>query len=536
MNNFLNFILRDTENKKNIISSMPVNTKPNIKKYNEKIEETLKKYNEYKKSLKKYLDTKSKSFLIPKPTKDIDKLNDEVNKQEKAKFTLNPTNTFFEKMGFDNLIYKISNYNEFNFEEVNNIVDEFVEKFKTVGITLSSKDFDTTIYVNKYMTDFLQLKSENKSYENLQEIFEKIYWMNPELVSHIELNFKKLITKYKKKFIDYIEVVKKKELSANKINNYEDCLVKLKIAYKNLYLAQKENISSIIDYSIKGIIDINQYFEESKIRISTYEAMAITPLNYEDKKEMDNFYITLEKYKMNLEEYNNYLKFVPLINDFKEEYKKYIAENNKYDGKELKNIESQIKSKENKLSKINKKIFGKSLFDTKDENTIKKFKADSIILANELYTLYNNYDLEFFKDRVLSSLSDLYTLPELLHLYYSYDYFKKLAIKKVYKLSTYVDLEEYSSSFDLFAMNSNNVIINGINVFGDEELAKVIANKYRLNNINVNELELTEDGIPNIISSINMLLRINIIENSNITVEKIWFITEVQKLTEIETK
>lgn len=536
MNNFLNFILRDIENKKNIISTLPVNTKINKRKYNEKIDVILKKYNEYKNSLKKYLDTKSKSFLIPNSEKDIDKLNEEVSKLEKVKFILNPTNTFFEKMGFDNLMYKISNYNEFDFLEVNSIIDEFVEKFNTVGIVLSEKEFDITIYVNEYMKNFLELKKQNKSYESLQETFEKIYWINPDLVSHIELNFKKIINKYKNKFINYIEDIRKKELLSNDIKDYNDCLIKLKIAYKNLYLAEKENIHNIIDYSLKGIIDINQYFEESKVRIATYENMSIKPLNFDDKKEMDNFYKTIEKYKMNLEEYNNYLVFIPLINDFKEEYKKHLADNSKINDIELKKLQIEIKNKENKLDKINKKIFGKSLFNNKNEEATKKLKMDSIVLANELYTLYNNYNLENFKIKALSIVNNLLTLPELLHLYYSYDYFKKVAIKKVYNLTSYQDLVKYSDDFDLFSMNANNIIINGINVFDDEDMSKIIANKYRLSNINVNESELTEDGIPTIINNIKMLLRINTIENSNITIEKIWFITEVQKITDIENK
>jgi hypothetical protein len=62
MSNFIKFIEEDIEAKKTLISTMPINTKRDIKKYNEKITAILEKYNEYKARVKKYLDTKSKSF------------------------------------------------------------------------------------------------------------------------------------------------------------------------------------------------------------------------------------------------------------------------------------------------------------------------------------------------------------------------------------------------------------------------------------------------------------------------------------------
>jgi hypothetical protein len=44
------------------------------------------------------------------------------------------------------------------------------------------------------MTSFLEIRySEEKKYSKLSEIFEQIYWVNPDIISHIELNFRKLI-------------------------------------------------------------------------------------------------------------------------------------------------------------------------------------------------------------------------------------------------------------------------------------------------------------------------------------------------------
>lgn len=68
-NNFLNFIEEDITTKKTLISTLPLRTKTNKKKYNEKIEEIQEKYIAYKNHLKKYIALKSKNNDIPQERK-----------------------------------------------------------------------------------------------------------------------------------------------------------------------------------------------------------------------------------------------------------------------------------------------------------------------------------------------------------------------------------------------------------------------------------------------------------------------------------
>jgi hypothetical protein len=269
----------------------------------------------------------------------------------------------------------------------------------------------------------------------------------------------------------------------------------------------------------------------------------IDPINLSDKVVMNKFYESLEKLKNNIEEYDNYMKFVPLFDDFKKEYKSLIPigdkDPNKSNGnKELKNIEAQIAEKEDKLEKINKRIFsgGAGLFGIKNDSTLKQLKIDSVKQAKELYNLYKVYDKEYFKDKVLTMLNSSLTISELLHLYYSFDYFKKIAIKKVFNITTYDEMTKYSEDFDLFAMNPTNIIINGVALFEENNIGKVIMNKYRLDNINLTEENLNPDDLKSLLDKIQLLLRINEIEKSPTTVEKIWFIAQVEKINVRETK
>jgi hypothetical protein len=544
MSNFLKFIEQDIEAKRTLLSTMPTKTKTNIKKFNEQIDSTTAKYNEYKASVKKYLDTKSRSFNIKCSNKELDELNNKISSLEHVRFVLNPSNTYFEKIGFDKLLYEISNYNEFNFNSLNEIINQFLSKFESAGIKLISSDFEYTCYVNEYMSCFLETRnSRSENYDKVSEIFEKIYWINPEIIEHIGLNFRKLIKKHENHFTDYISKLQAEVKFENKINSYEECLEKLKVTYNELNIANRENISDIINLAKTGVIDINNYFEGSKIRTSTYGALAIDPLKLDDKVAMNKFYENLEKLKINIEEYNNYIKFMPLFNDFKNEYVKLISNNDKDSNKininkNLKNIEAKINEEEAKLDKINKKIFNKEsgFFSFKNNIDPKQLKIDSVKQAKTLYNLYKEFDQCYFKDKVLSILSSSLTISELLHLYYSFDYFKKVAIKRVYDLTSYDDVIKYSDSFDLFAMNPTNIIINGVALFEESDIAKVIMNKYRLDNINLTEENINPDDTNTLMDKIQLLLRIKEIEQSSTSIEKIWFMVQVEKINMRESK
>jgi len=276
---------------------------------------------------------------------------------------------------------------------------------------------------------------------------------------------------------------------------------------------------------------------------------------------MNKFYDTISKLKQNLEEYENYMRFLPIIDDFKDEYQKELVSDNEVNKsniqKKIKTIYSEIASKKSKIIKLNKEIISKSRhidetksfepgknllsiivgkIESKNSEHLKQIKSDSIKLAQELYLLYKEYDREYINCKVFSVLNRAFTVSELLQLYYSYDYYKKIAIKKVFEITDYNKVNEYSEEFDLFAMDLNNVIIKGVSIFEENNIAKVIVNKYRLDNINITEDELTPESIGVVLDKVNLLLRINVIENSTTSVEKIWFMTQVEKLNKKENK
>ena len=533
MNNFLNFIEEDISAKKTLIETLPTRTKLNKKKYNEKIDEMLLKYEMYKSSLLKYINSKNEKLKLKKEPKKIDKISDLVANLEHVRFVLNPMNTYVEKMGFDSLLYEINHYSEFQFESLNNILNEFIKKFELIKVNLNEKDFDYTCYVHEYMKAFLESKVKQKGkYEEASKKFDEIYWLNPNLIEHIELNMRSLVKVYKKDFEKYILKIQKELKNKHDIKNYDDCLKKLRKAYLDLKNAEDEDISDIILKANDGTIDISDYLADSKVRNESYTSLYIESINLEDEKEMDNFYENITKLRENLIEYSNYRQFIPLMMDFKSKYEKEVKVDKKNIDTKLKQTEIEIKQKEKELNKLNLKISKslKSRFGKISKEEISKIKMASIGLANELYKLYKESDKEYFKYQVLNSIKESYTISKFLELYYSFDYFKKKAIKDVFKITNYEELKNMSDSFDLFAMNLNNVIMSGVLLFNKEDVSSVIVKKYRLSKINISDEDLYMDNIDNIINKINILLRIKKIENSETTVENIWFMTKVNEI------
>ena len=535
MNNFLEFIRKDIEAKKTLITSLPTKTRTNIKKYNQTIENIESKYAKYKDSLDNYMEAKCRAIKIKEEDKtiEIEKLKEKITTLEEVKRVLNPFNSYLEKMGFDTLLYEINNYTTFNFASLNDIINSFLDKFEIAGILLTTNDFSYTCYVHEYMSAFLEVRrKKSTNYEKVSEIFEQIYWINPDIIEHIELNLRKLIKDNEKKFNLYINQYQKDVMAKNKIESYNNCLEKLQSLYTDLNILSKENVNDIISLAKSGQIDIEHLRENNRNRISAYDTLIPKEIDANNKEELNKVCTVLEKLKLNIEEYNNYLEFLPLFNDFKEEYEKLVGQDSNED-KGLKEIENKISSKENELERINRKIFNSKpgLFEFKSDNDLKHLKAESVLKAKELFTLYKDYDSEYFKSKVMSILNDTLSVADLLNLYYSYDYFKKLAIRKAYNIDNYQEVLNYSNRFDNFAKNPTNVIVVGIPIFTDVSVAKIIVNKYNLSNIKLEENSLDPNNLDSLLNKINLILRINKIENTkDLNVEKVWFTIKVATL------
>ena len=536
MNNFLEFIKSDIESKKTFLLSIPTNNKTNVKKFNENVASIYESYSNYKDSVLKYINAKSESFENVKEPKQDEKIEKQLEEYKKIVSFFNPLNTFKEKLGLDSLLYDIHNYSNFTFENINKTIQALIEKFKMAGIGLTSNDFKYTCYVKEYMDEFF---ASSGDYNKLSPVFEKIYWHNPNLIEHIELNFRKLIKKYKKEFEQYVSKEKEELLRRNNFKDYSELDRIYKTKYDEYISGKEESLFEIIKMAKESKIEINNYFPDSKFRTTAFTTLTINPINYENADEFNKLLDTLKKLKSNALEYNSYLKFLPLFKNFKEKYEK--LDSVETNASALKTIESQISTKESKLDSLNNKIFDGttsvifSLFDKKSPDHVKKLKQESIVLAKELYDLYYEEEKLKFENIVLEMKNESrIMISDVIKLYYSFDFYKRETIASVFGLSTYNEIIDLCNEFDEFAVNPTNIIIQGIDAFLDSDMADVICNKYRLENINISASDLDENNIISLINKIDFVFRIYQIENSKLSVEKIWFIVQNTKIQDKE--
>ena len=326
-------------------------------------------------------------------------------------------------------------------------------------------------------------------------------------------------------------------MADNQVNNYMDCLEKIQNAYQDIHNANRESVADIIEACEKGEMDINSFMQDSKIRSSAYEFLVPETVDKNDVAAMQKVCIVLERLETNVIEYNGYMSFEKMIQNFKEEYKDVKkVELKKGEVSGLRSVLNKIEDGEQELEKLNKRIAGNKnpFFDFKNEMDLKQLKSKSVMKAKELYELYQKYDEEYFKDKVMDIINPTLTVKDVLNLYASFDYFKKKAIQNTFKLTNYEDIKRYSEDFDKFATNPMNVIMEGVPVFEETNIPKVIVNKYRLNGIKIDEMDLSIDNIQSLLNRIQLILRIHKIETSTLSVEKIWFMIQVRNL--LQTK
>ena len=262
-------ILEKIETDREILSTMPKNNKKNIANYLNTLQILKKEYLEKQKEIYDEMNKRYKKIISIKKNPDLEKEQEEIKNMHIILDTIEMTKSSFEKMGLDKRIYKFRRFYKENLENINIEILECINKFNEVGITLTSDDFNYSIFVNEYMKAFFD-NMQNINSKIMKDKFEEIYWKCPNLIIHIELNFryiymnnKKTIDRYYKKQTE--QVSKKVGLAAQeieeKINQLREELIaahridlvafcclyrnRTNIHFKQLHSMQKRKIQDI---------------------------------------------------------------------------------------------------------------------------------------------------------------------------------------------------------------------------------------------------------------------------------------------------
>lgn len=516
---------------KEVLSVLPVNTKKNVSKYLETVDELLQDAQRVNNDIFNALNERYETLVdaaenlkISEITKNIESLKDiEV---------FNELNTAYEKLEFDKINNSLDCFFEGDFETVNINIKLFIKKFEEFGIFLSADDFNYSQYTNDYMKVFLEETADGSLNSiKLKEKFDSIYWKCPDIVSHIELNLRYLYNSNSKKIEKILKDRNDSILKSMALD--KNGLVKRYFELnEELLNLKKIDSRDILDKFISGEWKAKDFAQKEMLSLYT----RLCTINYysaapERQLEIDkNFGLLLNT----LQEYNTYKRYKYILDDLKERCKKKDTFKTEHDSK-LKEIHKKeqelLKENENhkKLLKLKSNPILMILFKKKMEKKIYEFPVASNALIKDIKKLYKELDEAEVNLRIAEYVDDTCSIKYMFKIAISFYTYVYNIIKEHYKNDTDVDVSEELQELIDFINQPYKVMLNNIKLAEEPQIASIIANKYKLLNIAIEKEDL-EDNLEGLIADVEKIVNNNNITRSGLKMNDIEFIETVKPI------
>ena len=512
---------------KEALGLLPRNNLKNITKSLEKIEKMRQKYTGIYNDITKEMQERFEKINEAEENQEIGKIEDEIQRIE-DNISINNMTTSYERMELDRLIFSINGFYKKKLNAVNQDIYMVLKKFESVGIVLTSKDFDYSEYAHEYMKVFIEEAKKGNVYtDKIKDTFEKLYIKCSELIMHISLNIRYLYHKNEKN-IDKFYAMKKEqtleEMETTEAQIEEKCEA-MKARVNSL---REKDDRIILDKFLNTELIINDYKKES---ISALIKKMQTP----GQKDDEEFYSNVRKLLNNLKEYQIYTEFKFLVNDIISMYKKNEkSKENKEKTKKLPYDEriEEISKAEKKLYQLNANINknGKALFFLR-----KKAKGEADILERNnqilvLKDLYRKLDDDMIDRGIKTKISETTTILETLIFATSYYNFIARKIIKQFPEITEDEINNMIIRLKQAIKEPNFSVINNINITEVKDMAIIIKDKYKLLGLNVNKEDFEEGSVDSLNSVAKTLTVYNNIKNSNLTLEDIDFACKAKEI------
>ena len=520
---------------KEILSVLPKNNKKNLQEYKFKAAEIRQSYTTFLDQILAEIKRRTNKIKSVVPDPKIEKISQELKYMDKIELLNNKT-TSFEKMKLDEILYILRRFYKNNLELVNDAIVKCLEKFRIVGINLSVEDFEYSVYTKEYMSVFLdEMKKGDCNSIRVKDAFEQIYWKCPDIIIHIELNFRCLYLKNEKIINKYFEDAKKqitKELGLNE----QEAIERYEVLQSQLIEARNKDTALILERFLNGEMLVKDY-EESNIRKS-YKSLLGKDLNEFDKEQIAEINKNIYRLQNSLYEYKNYLKFKFIYDDLVEIYKSQ----GKY-----KNIFYQklklIKKTETQVFKINKKMnrfenhkgLILKLFN-KNGNRLEKINTNANTQILELRNIYRDFEESKINNIIKTELNDSSTIYDALLLICQFYSFLVNSIIEQFPDIMQDDIQELIEKFKRFIKYPKITIINNVKIHEDKDIVLMIKDKYNLCDLNITKEDLEEDNVSNLLTTVNNICEYNYIDNSKLNLEDIQFVLQASKILEDNNK
>lgn len=524
-------ILNDKiETDKEILSVMPKNTKKNTDIY-------LKRANEIKEEYQRYLDN-----IILEIKRRVNKINSiEINPEiEKAENNVKvletvdlfgDSNTSYEKMKLDEIIFVLRRFYKNNLEQVNNDIQECVKKFEEIGINLAPSDFNYSPFVREYMDKFFIAYEQNDVNSSIMKnTFEKIYWECPDIIIHIELNIRYLYLKNQKEIDKYFSNQNKELFKRIKITD-KDFLSKFEELRKEVIDLKEKDKKIWFDKFVNKELDLKNYSKENIQK--QYDRLLVKQYDEYSAEEHKEIKENIFKLSKSLYEYKNYLNYKYIIDKVikiyneKEKYKDIYGKQLK----EIQKLEAKLFKTNQKYKTVEKKK-DKILYRRKSREQLKQLTSDINSQVLEIKKLYRQMDSDKAKDKIASTLTDNSSLYDAIFIAAAYYTFLVETIIEEFEDVTDEEISEAIVNIRDFITNPYLIILKNISIKEDKDIALMIKDKYNLNNINITKDELNEDDVDMLIENVSCVVNSCNIEKSELNLDDIQYFIKANKILE----
>ena len=529
-------INRQIDIDKEVLSALPVNNKKNLKAYKDKVAEVKREYEYYLEKVTQEMKRRVIKIKSVLPDPKIAKLEQEIQYMDKIKL-LNEDITSFEKMELDEILYVLKRFYKNNLELVNDAILRAIEKFRMVGIDLRGRDFNYSIYTKEYMTVFLgESKLGDSNSPKVKETFEQIYWKCPDIIIHIEMNFRNLFLKNEREINKYFDTASKqimKELGLNQ----EEAIAKYNSMQDRLIDMKNKDTALILEKFLNGE-EATKDYEEIAVKKNYKKLLGVDQTEIEHDK-LEEYNSNILKMSNSLYEYKNYLKFKYIYDEVLGIYKsndKFKAQCNEK-RKQINKLEAKLFKTNKRVENFEKhkrlilKLFNKS---NQNNNKLENINTDANEKILELKDIYREYESNKIKAIITTKLNDSSSIYDALVLVAPFYSFLVETIIKQFEDISQDDIKKTIEKFREFIKYPNITIINNIKISEEKDITIVIKDKYSLCDINVTKEDLNEDNIDNLISSVDNICKYNYLRHSKVKLNDVNYVLQANKILEAQ--
>ncbi len=409
-------------------------------------------------------------------------------------------------------------------EDVHKLIKKFIQQFSILGINLDINDFTYTMFTEQYMMPFFQ----NSSFEEMKNIFEKIYFRCPDIILHLKMNLIYILERYKAKLDKYVLYLKKKKFVEYGVDELSVVkkYVEARLALGRVIATDSYNNACLF---LNGEKKISDFVEESPTRNKIYDMFACNN-NYNDlsKEDKKNYNSAVMDLYVTLKELKKYYNYEFLLKDLLLRYKNKDSFKGQYASKK-----KEIDKEEKKRQAIYKeylKATGRGLLARKNDDKV----SNSMLKMNEEIQKLNNLYEELRDLEISNSLNELSESASIYDLFTcaltSFPFLEK-SFRNQESFQEFA-LEDNLNKYLKFVYNPSNSLLRKINVFADYDIVSVVAEKYKLLNLTITSDMINRDNIDSTIGSLEVINLIQNIEKASISLHEIDVLCQMKTILE----